>query len=114
MRWARENAPVPLRRTTASAERPGGVASAAMGSESMAAALGSSLAFGSLGTGLRASSLHLDDAPGSAFLPFPRQHPLLRNARDIAYRVIEIQPGSEVKKKERHHCRDDVEHHLHL
>src|SRR6266536_3573657 len=70
---ATANAPAPLTRITASADRPGGVASAAMGSESMASPL---LFLDRLRDRRRLGPHH---RPARPLHPLPREHPLLRN-----------------------------------
>src|SRR5215212_8624240 len=80
--------PCPLTRITAKAERPGGVASAAMGSVSMAGAR----------SGLTLFLLdHRDRRPRPhgwrrvPLDPLAGQQPLLRDARDVAQRIVQVE-----------------------
>src|SRR5215208_1319307 len=117
---ATSKAPVPLSRMTATAERPGGVASAVIGSVSIGNYparprpkwLG--LPLRSLRAALGSSGLYLHDGLGGTLLPLAGQQPLLRDAGDIADRIIQVQARGEVEKKEGHHYGHHVEHHLHL
>src|SRR5439155_162848 len=80
-------APTPDRRITASADRPGGVARATIGSEST---LPPSL----FPLPLRSLPLVAQPPPGDEVL--------LRDAEDVAHGVVEVQAGREPQQQERH------------
>src|SRR5437868_6510330 len=85
-RAATSNAPFPESRISAMADRPGGVASATMGSDNT---FPPSLVPLPLGL--------LPLLPQAA----PRDQVLLRDAEDVAYGIIEVQPRGEAEKQQR-------------
>src|SRR5207247_502320 len=92
-------APTPDSRITASADRPGGVARATIGSES-------TLPPSRFPLPLRSLPLLAQPPPGDEVL--------LRDAEDVAHGVVEVQAGREPQQQERHDDRHEVQHPLRL
>src|SRR5206468_6844793 len=94
-RAARRKAPAPDNRISARAARPGGVASATMGSE---------------------SSLGLRGRTGDRRIAQPplRNQVLLWDAEQVLRRIVQIQARGEPQEQKRHERGHRVQHHLRL
>src|SRR5207249_2174348 len=95
-RAATSNAPFPESRISASADRPGGVARATMGSDNTSLA--------PFPLPVSRFPLRLPLLPQAAL----RDHVLLRDAEDVAHSIIEVQPRCEAEEQERHERRHEV------